>query len=226
VTYVAEFTIPPEGFPFGETLRRMPDVRIRIDQLVPTGESALPFLWVHGCDPAAFVASAEDEPAVRETRLLEEADHVALFRSDWTPNADVIETLKRLEVTINEAVGTADHWRFEVRAGDPSAFGEFRDAFESNGIPCRLTRLYGLEELLSGDHRTVSTKQRETLLAAYREGYFDKPRAVTQDELASRFDVSRRAVSERLRRGSRNLISDALLPDAGGGDRESPGAGS
>lgn len=49
-------------------------------------------------------------------------------------------------------------------------------------------------------------------MAALEEGYFDKPRAVTQADLAERFDISRRAVAERLRRGTRNLVAETLQP--------------
>jgi predicted DNA binding protein len=215
MSHVAEFTIPAETFPFGETLAEMPDIEIELDQIIPTDESALPFFWVRGCEPAEFMTHAEHESGVRETRLLEEMDHVALFRAEWRPNARLIQGLKDLDVTIVESVGTAEHWRFEVRTQDRDTFGAFRETFEEEGIPISLTRLYSLDELIDGEHRTLSSKQRDTLLTAQQEGYFEKPREITQSELAEHFGVSRRAVSERLRRGINNLVSETLLPTGG-----------
>lgn len=215
MSYVAEFTIPPESFPFGKTLVKMPDIEIRVDQIIPTDESALPFFWVSGCEPDEFMEYAENESEVAETRLLEQVEHVALFRAEWRPNADVIRGLKELDVTIVEAVGTAEHWRFEVRTEDRQTFAAFQETFEAKGIPITLDRLYNLEELINGEHRNLSPKQRETLLTAQQQGYFEKPRQITQDELAEQFGISRRAVSERLRRGVNNLISSTLLPSSG-----------
>lgn len=215
MSYVAEFTIPPEAFPFGKTLVEMPDVEIRVDQIIPTDESALPFFWVHGCEPDEFMAYAEEEPEVEDTQLLEQVEHVALFRAEWRPNAEVIEGLKDIDLTIVEAIGTTDHWRFEVRTESQDTFTAFRETFEAQGIPITLERLYSLDELLEGNYRSLSPKQRETLLTAQQRGYFKKPRQINQDELAEQFDISRRAVSERLRRGINNLISETLRPSGG-----------
>jgi len=214
-SYVAEFTIPAESFPFGKTLVKMTDVEIEVDQIIPTDESALPFFWVRGCDPEAFMQHAEAEPEVVETKLLEVVEQVALFRAEWRPDSAVIEGIKALDMTIVEAVGTAAHWRFEVRTQDREAFVGFQDIFQEQGIPIELSRLYDLDELIHGQHRTLSSKQRRALLAACQEGYYQKPREVTQENLADRFDISRRALSDRLRRGTRNLISESLLPSGG-----------
>lgn len=215
MTVVAEFTIPPEAFPFGETLVEMRDVEIEVDQIVPSGESALPFFWVRGCDPEAFMEYAEGEPRVRNNRLLEQVENTALFRAEWALDADLIDGLKQLDVTIVKSVGTADHWRFEVRTQDRDSFVEFQRVFEDQGIAIDLNRLYDLEELIEDDHRNLTPEQRETLLTAYREGYFDRPQGATQADLAEEFDISRRAVAERLRRATRNLVGATLLPDGG-----------
>lgn len=212
MTYVAEFTIPPEAFPFGQTLVSMPDVEIEVDQIIPTDESALPFFWVRGCEPAAFLDAAEAEPAVRDTEQLEAVGETALFRAEWTPNAKVIEGLRELDATIVESVGTAESWRFEVRTPDRAEFNRFRDVFEAEGIPIHLTRIYDLEDALGGRRRSITDDQRETLLAAFDAGYYETPRGTTQAELGERFGITSRAVSDRLRRGVGNLIRDTLLP--------------
>lgn len=215
MSYVAEFTIPPKEFPFGHTLEQMPDVEISIDQIIPTDESALPFFWVNGCKPDEFMAAAENEENVVDTTLLEEVDHVALFRAAWKPNAEVVEGLKELDMTIIEAVGSAEHWRFEIRSEDHTVFAAFQEMFESQNISIELTRLYNLEDVMNGDDNELTEKQRETLLTAHQAGYFKKPREITQDGLAEQFEVSRRSISERLRRGIDNLISATIQPSGG-----------
>lgn len=212
---VAEFTIPPKSFPFGRTLLEMPDVEIEVDQIVPTDESAFPFFWVSGCDPGEFMEVAEREPEIRNARELESVDHKALFRAEWTPNVDVVAGLKDLDVTIVEAVGTAESWRFEVRTENRDSFGRLRDVFEAEGIPIDLIRIYDLEDVLEDQGGSITEAQRETLLAAYDGGYFDVPKGTTQRELGARFGVSPRSVSERLRRGTRNLVRDVLVKREG-----------
>lgn len=209
---VAEFTIPPESFPFGETLVSQQDIEIHVDQIIPTDESALPFFWVHGCDSEQFMTYAEDELEVQNTQLLERVNDTALFRAEWSPNDEIIDGLKDLEITIVEAVGTAENWRFEVRTQNRDEFQRFRDLFTRQGIPIELERLYSLEDLINGEDLQLTPDQRETLLTAHQEGYFDEPRKVTQSDLAEKFGISRRAIADRLRRGTKNLIAETLLP--------------
>lgn len=208
---VAEFTIPPTSFPFGQTLRKKPDTVISMDQIIPTGESVFPFFWVDGCDPDEFMEVAEDEPEVRETIQLDQFNGRALFRAEWCPNAEIITALDRLNATIVEAVGSSAEWRFEVRTTDRNSFLEFRELFTNHNIPIELDRLYDLERARTPASEYMTEKQREMLILAYEEGYFSLPRTITQQELGDFFDISRRAVSERLRRGFQNLVYETLV---------------
>lgn len=205
---------PPESLPFGETLVENPDIRVEVERIVPTHETALPFFWVWGSEPEVFMEVAEDEPDVTHTRLLAEVENGALFRAEWAPTAEIISGLKQLNATIIDSEGTAERWKFEVRAEERERFLEFLRLFKNQGIPISLERLYDLSDVIEMEHRKLTSTQRETLLAAYERGYFDRPRQVTQKELAEEFDVTARAISERLRRATRNLIESSLLPSA------------
>lgn len=56
----------------------------------------------------------------------------------------------------------------------------------------------------------LSTRQREVLVAAWREGYYRIPREVTTTELAAAFDLERRTVEEHLRLAEGKLM-DAIV---------------
>lgn len=72
----------------------------------------------------------------------------------------------------------------------------------------------------------MTAAQRDALLAAYRGGYYEEPRGTTQARLGQQFGISRRAVAERLRRGTANLIEATLLPeDATDGLADAPDDG-
>lgn len=209
---VAEFTIPPTALPGGDTLVENPDNRVEIERIVPTQESALPFFWVWGPEPQRFMEDAEQEPDMAEVSLLERVDGGALFRAEWTPESELIQGIKRLNAVIIEATGTSEQWRFQVRTQEWDAFTQFQELFQQQGISVQLDRIFALAELVEGNNQPITPDQRETLLTAYREGYFEQPRQTTQAELAEQFDISRRAVSDRIHRGTRNLIATSLLP--------------
>ena len=52
----------------------------------------------------------------------------------------------------------------------------------------------------------LTPKQRETLEAAWREGWYDRPRRTDQDALARKLKVSRPALAERLARAESNVM--------------------
>lgn len=212
MSIVAEFTMPARALPAGDALVERPNIRIELERIVPTRESALPFFWVWGPEPEAFMEEAGTDPNVAKVELLDVVENGALFRAEWTPDAALIRGIEQLDATIVQATGTADHWRFEVRTQERAAFKGFQEVFQDHGISVDLNRLYDLDELVDGDGQSLTPEQRETLLTAYREGYFDQPRKITQEELSEQFEVSGRAVSDRLRRGIRNLVATSLLP--------------
>lgn len=62
------------------------------------------------------------------------------------------------------------------------------------------------------DLGALTAKQRQTLEIAIESGYYERPRASNLDELANQLDISKSAVSQRLRAAERKLIEDALRP--------------
>jgi predicted DNA binding protein len=57
----------------------------------------------------------------------------------------------------------------------------------------------------------LTRAQREALGLAFDRGYFDVPRDGSLDEMATNLDISPQALSDRLRRGQRNLLEVALV---------------
>lgn len=68
--------------------------------------------------------------------------------------------------------------------------------------------------LFSPDEQaSLSTKQRETLLMAYRRDYFKVPRQTILTGIAATDKISGSAPSQRIRRGTEGLIEQTLLAD-------------
>jgi len=56
----------------------------------------------------------------------------------------------------------------------------------------------------------LSKRQRETLLAAYENGYYEIPRETTTEELAAEMGIERRTAEDHLRRAE-NKVVDAIV---------------
>lgn len=215
---VAAFAIPAEEFALGRALQVDPEMTIELEQIVPSGQEMPPFFWAYNEDFEAFEAAAEEQVAIERLTILERQGHVGLFHAEWTENvSEFLRVVVETEATIVQGRGTADEWSFKLRFPDRESLREFRSACDDRGVEASLQRLQQLTALdgatLGEDGPTdfgLTEKQRDTLLLAFREGYFDDPREVTLDELAETFEVSPRAVSQRLRRAIYNLIENAL----------------
>ena len=210
MSIVAEFVIPADAVPGGKTLEAFPDANIQLERIVPTSETALPFFWVFGAEAEAFLNRFKREPEIDDAQILTEVDYGALFKATWAPEARIVDGIKTLRATIIEAYGAEGKWTFKVRARDRRRLATFQQIFSDEGIPVELRRIYDYSEMVATD-RPLTPEQRETLRVAYEEGYFEQPRGITQEELGERFGISGRAVSNRLRRGTSNLIASSIL---------------
>lgn len=218
---VAVFAIPAEEFALGEALQVDPEMTVELERIVPSGQKMPPFFWASNEEFEAFEAAAEELLAIEQLTVLEREGNVVLFRVEWTENvSEFLRTIIETEATIIEAQGTADEWSFGLRFPDRESLREFRSACDDRGVEASLQRLHQLTSLdgaamvegRPADYG-LTEKQRETLVLAFREGYFDDPREVTLDELAATFDVSSRAVSQRLRRAVYNLVDNTVDSD-------------
>lgn len=214
---IAEFVIPSEAVPGGETLDALPDATVRVERVIPSDRELRPIFWVSGVDGERFVEVAQDEDGITDIQELVRLDRGTLYMAVWTPEIPVVEGIKTLRATILDAVGTADHWEFQIRADDRERIQEFLDVFAGQGIPIELTRLSSISQDSASDGE-LTPKQRQTLMAALEMGYFETPTQVSQEEIGERFGVSGRAVSKRLRRGMKNLIRSTLESDGLHGD--------
>lgn len=211
MTIVAEFAIPTEALPGGELLAEMPNTTLELERIVPTEEDALPFFWVWSEDVDAFVGNVRGEDEIGTLEVLDRVDCGALVRATWTPKAELVHAIKGLNPTILEAEATSEEWSFRIRTEDRQSVVTFREVFTSHGIPVTLDRVYDLSKLIEGKQYELTPDQRETLIRAYEEGYYEKPRGITQQELGEQFAVTSRAISDRLRRGTANLVERTLL---------------
>lgn len=217
---IAVFSVPAEEFVLGQALRADPEMTVELERVIPSGQEMLPFFWAYNEEFGAFEAAVEEKLAIEQLTALEREGSVGLYHAEWT---DQISGLLRIVVetkaTVIEARGTAEEWTFGLRFPDRESLRTFQRACDDHGVGIALQRLHRLtpmEEAELGGQVTdygLTRKQRETLVVAFREGYFDDPRGISLEELSETFGVSARAVSQRLRRGVSNLVGNTVASD-------------
>ena len=208
---VVEFTVPPEDFVLSETLDRVPGETLEFEQLVPTSEGLLPYLWATDDVMATFEEAAVDDPTVESLHRVATLDEGALYRVTWTDVADHLLTwLKSRDAAVLHAESDHGRWLLKLRVDSRESLGDLQTFCHERDIQFDLVRLFELTEPKMGQYN-VSEKQREVMILALEMGYFEVPREATLKDVAQRLDISPKAASERLRRGQTNLLNNTLV---------------
>ena len=211
MTTIAELELPAEEFALWETLEALPTVRFEVVRVVARDQNcAIPYLWVRADDLSALEDALANDPSVEDATLLEELDGEYLYRMAWTYRIRVlIHILVEEEATVLNARGGDGRWRFRVLFPVRDSLATTHAFCESADFSIDLKRVYELDSTRHG--RFGLTKaQCETLTMALELGYYDVPRRIDMEGLAAEFDISYQSVSERLRRGHRNFVRNAL----------------
>jgi predicted DNA binding protein len=212
MSVVVEFSIPATEFQLGEVLSGPPDVQLELERIVPTGDMVMPFVWATGDRLEEFAETVRSRSSVREFVELDRVGASGLFRIEWEElPIDLIEGISRSDSVVLEARG-GDVWSFRLRFPDHEKLSTFHDYVVEHDVPVHITRTYTLSETAEYGHRfDLSPEQREALTLALRSGYFETPSEASLDELADELDISRQALSSRIRRANEKVLTEILL---------------
>lgn len=79
-------------------------------------------------------------------------------------------------------------------------------------LPIHIVRIHTETVRTGSDKRfDLSQEQREELILGLWRGYFDAPSRVGLNELADERDISRQAVSNRIRRGTKQVLRETII---------------
>jgi len=212
MSVIARFSVPADQFALGDALEVRDGVRIRLESMVPTGTATVPYLWVESDDADAVRTALRDTPLVEDVRLVDDIGPETLIRVDWSADADgLVDAIDDADAVVLEAEGRGNSWSFRLRFPDHQRLSAFYRRCSHEGLALELEELNNpLGSASGGDHGLTET-QREALLVALAEGYFDVPRKVSLQDLAGQFGISDTALSQRLRRGLTGLVSSTLF---------------
>lgn len=191
------------------------DEWIELETMVPLGNNAVPLFRLTQMARYSFEDHVRQHDAVTDIRVVNEHDREVLYALNWDISADTfMQGIKDLEVDILEGSGGADTWGFQLRFRSHDTLSDFRTYCQANDIPIDINRIYNPTRPDAGPWYGLTQPQRSLLTAAVEGGYYDIPRTQTTQELAATFDISDQAVTERLRRGTANLVTNTLLVTA------------
>ncbi|ADJ13498.1 helix-turn-helix domain-containing protein [Halalkalicoccus jeotgali] len=208
---IAELTVPAAEFALRDTLAAVPTVQFEIERVAAHSEGRLiPFVWVRTEEFDRFEEALAEDPTVNGVECLSELDSERLYRMDWVDSIHPVQTVLETDSTVLSATGSDGTWRLRILFPDRESLSAAYDHCQRAGVDFDVTSIYDLE----GDRRgqySLTKEQHDTLVQGVERGYYNVPRDLTLGEFAAGLDISHQALSERLRRGHRNLIESALI---------------
>ena len=217
---LAEFVV--DSPILSEVLRQVPASELRWEETCAQPEGPTQMLvWITSDDFEAVNAAIGDDDSVSNPSILVDLGERRLYRVDLTEVgrvADLLPEFMQVGGVLEEAVGTEYGWWCRARLPDRSAYQHIYRFCRDREIAFEFRRLFestpeghGGSPMLS----MLTEGQREALVTACEEGYFDIPRQVTLTELADRLGISDTAVSQRLRRAHSTICANFLGLDDG-----------
>lgn len=171
----------------------------------------LVFVLAIGEEFDRFERALSRDSTITNPVLLERSRRRRRYRFELTDRALSFDTdVASHDGRLLEASSTSEGWEIQARFPDRQALVSFNDTCREVGVTVAVNHLRAWE---SDDPIVVglTQKQQELLSIAYEEGYFDVPRGISQDELADRMNVSKSAISQRMRRAIAQLCCDSLV---------------
>ncbi|WP_254545155.1 helix-turn-helix domain-containing protein [Halomarina pelagica] len=163
----------------------------------------------------AFEAALPDDPTVESFAVLGTTDDRRFYRLSLSAYGEaciVYSTLADLDIALLDNRTTiAGSW-VRVRVPSRDELRRLREAYEERDVSFRLERLAHLD-VPARERYQLTERQREALVAAYEAGYFEVPRECSLGDVADDLDISKQALSARLRRGEANLIRNTVIVD-------------
>jgi hypothetical protein len=197
-------TLPPSS-PLGRVTRAHPDAHVSVHTAVPNVDASgvTANASLRAPELPAFVAALDAADGATLDVLARDAERVRcrLRLADATALRAVASAGVPPAFPFPMADGTL---RWDVTAPG-SALSALPDALEATGLEFDVTSVSP-----SGEPSLLTPRQRRTLDAAVRGGYFETPRGCSLETVAAEVGVAKSTCSETLRRAEAAVLSRYL----------------
>lgn len=160
------------------------------------------------------------ERALAEDHTVTDCSVIVESEGRWTCRVEYSEDVTLITPGIVDAGGLtvearsySNGWLLHVQLPDHDALYAINEYATARDIHLDILELHADDD--SDDRREywLTEAQREALVSAYVQGYYDTPRTTSLEDLASSLGITSTAASGRLRRGSARLVEEALVDE-------------
>ncbi|QFU83570.1 helix-turn-helix domain-containing protein [Natronorubrum aibiense] len=207
MTSIADIEIPADGTGTGELFEAVPSLTCEMERVIASSGHGL---WLSGPSRDGIETALDDAGAIGAYSLINSDDDRWLYDIEFEPDTlDVFEVVLEEGGTVLSASASSGTWLLSIRFSDRECVSSLYDRLDDEDVTPTIVRLFDLAEE-TNSQCGLTARQYETLVAAIDHGYFEIPREVSMQELSEELDISHQALSERLRRAYRALVTSEL----------------
>lgn len=203
------------------TLGELPDINVRVLREAGTDpEHATSLFMFNGGDLEAIESTLATDPSVAMTHPMPNYQGRHVFGIEFTPETRLLApsvteqrgfSLEAKRTDPDSSIdGWWERWLFPSREGLNAVWKRAR----AEDFQFEIVSINEFHPEGSADTGALTQEQRETLLFAHEEGYFEEPRETSLEELADKMELSSTAVGGRIRRGVNALVKATVVQDA------------
>ncbi|WP_247000298.1 helix-turn-helix domain-containing protein [Halosolutus gelatinilyticus] len=207
MTSIADIEIPADGTGLSELFEAVPSLSCEMERVIASNGHGL---WLSGAAQEELEEALADASAIGEYSLISSEGDRWLYDIQFDPDTlDVFEVVLEESGTVLSASASNRSWLLSIRFVDRESVSTLYDRLVDNDVSPTIVRLFDVTEE-THSQCGLTARQYETLVAAIDHGYFEIPREVSMQELSEELDISHQALSERLRRAYRALVTSEL----------------
>lgn len=203
---IVDLLVHDSDFPLARQLAGSVEAEAKIAALIDRN-GTLFLLFEHQDAPDPSPSADADGVDLTHLHAAESTDLYLVQRSP--PEDGLLAPLLGFSDDVIRAEGQCGIWRIRAAFDSPDTLDEFLSHCREGGFAVRIDRRFRASRE-TGPWFGVTPPQRDALLLACEEGYYDIPRRASTADLAERLDISDQAVTERLRRGIQTLVANTL----------------
>lgn len=187
---------------------------IELESLVPLSGGTTPVVWIENDDHDELEAQIGGHPTVQSVERIERLSERSLYALEWTVEYDhLFRYIRDEDIHLLVVEGSPEEWRWTLRFRTHTSLSAFQDYCDESRIALDVRRVYNIPEQQTETEFGVTAPQREALILAVREGYYDLPHETNTTELGDQLRISDQAVTERLRRGIGTLVRNMVMSE-------------
>jgi predicted DNA binding protein len=197
------------------TIRSLSDLSIQVVSDAGTDpDHDVHYFWFEAPDFEAVEEQLLADPTVADFSVIVERANRRIYCIEYSEEVQLITpTITEVGGLTRESRSHSNGWEIELQLQGHDALYALNEYALQEDIHLDVLKLDHSEQSYDRRDYGLTESQREALLAAFVNGYYDEPRRLSLEELTEYLDISPTAASGRLRRASARLIEEVLIDD-------------